>query len=126
MIGTTPLCFDLDSPDHRVESSIVPSVSHIPFSLKGKGRGEVLGRRFGGEYYSLNESDLAFTLNYTNSVIFRTRLRLMFDVVDLPMDWPVEVNYHEAKAFCSWRGPDFRLPTEAEHHVMRGPQVRNF
>lgn len=51
------------------------------------------------------------------------KLRLMFDVVNLPMDWPVEVNYHEAKAFCSWRGPDFRLPTEAEHHVMRGPQV---
>ena len=50
----------------------------------------------------------------------------MFDVVDLPMDWPAEVNYHEAKAFCSWRGPDFRLPTEAEHHVMRGPQVWNF
>nr|XP_039262070.1 ergothioneine biosynthesis protein 1-like [Styela clava] len=46
-------------------------------------------------------------------------LRLMFDVVDLPLDWPVEVNYYEAKAFCAWKGEDFRLPTEAEHHVMR-------
>ena len=125
MLGTTPLCFDLDSPDRRVESSLVPGVSLIyslPFSLKGKGR-EALGRRFAAEHYSLNNSDSAFILNYTNGVFFLTRLRLMFDVVNLPMDWPVEVNYHEAKAFCSWRGPDFRLPTEAEHHVMRGPQV---
>ena len=49
----------------------------------------------------------------------------MFDVVDMPWDWPVEVNYHEAKAFCAWKGPEYRLPAEAEHHVMRGPQVPN-
>lgn len=47
-------------------------------------------------------------------------LRLMFDVVPLPHDWPVEVNYLEAKAFCAWKGAGYRLPTEAEHHVMRG------
>ena len=47
----------------------------------------------------------------------------MFDVMEMPMDWPAEVNYHEAKAFCAWKGSDYRLPTEAEHHVMRGPQV---
>lgn len=48
------------------------------------------------------------------------RLRLMFDVVDLPLNWPVEVNYHEAKAYCNWLGEGYRLPAEAEHHVMRG------
>ena len=51
------------------------------------------------------------------------RYRCMFDVVDMPWDWPVEVNYLEAKAFCAWKGPEYRLPAEAEHHVMRGPQV---
>lgn len=51
------------------------------------------------------------------------RLRLMFDVIDMAWDWPVEVNYHEAKAFCKWKGPGFRLPVEAEHHVMKGPQL---
>lgn len=49
----------------------------------------------------------------------------MFELIDMPMDWPVEVNYHEAKAFCAWKGPDYRLPTEAEHHVMRGSQVKS-
>jgi 5-histidylcysteine sulfoxide synthase len=46
--------------------------------------------------------------------------RAMFDVVSMPEDWPVEVNYHEAKAFCKWKGPSYRLPTEAEHHRIRG------
>ena len=49
----------------------------------------------------------------------------MFEVIDMPMDWPAEVNYHEAKAYCTWKGPEFRLPTEAEHHLIRGPQVQD-
>ncbi|CAI9726561.1 Hypothetical predicted protein [Octopus vulgaris] len=46
--------------------------------------------------------------------------RAMFDVITLPRDWPVEVNYHEAKAYCTWMGPDYRLPTEAEAMLMKG------
>ena len=43
----------------------------------------------------------------------------MFDVLDMPLNWPVEVNYHEAHAFCSWRGQGYRLLTEAEMNVIR-------
>ena len=46
------------------------------------------------------------------------RLRLMTEVVDMPWDWPVETNYHEAKAFCQWKarcsGQAVRLPSEDE------------
>ena len=45
-------------------------------------------------------------------------LRLMTEEVPMPWDWPVEVNYHEAKAFCNWKksetGLAVRLPTEDE------------
>lgn len=45
-------------------------------------------------------------------------LRLMTEEVAMPWDWPVEVNYHEAKAFCNWKksvtGLAVRLPTEDE------------
>jgi len=45
-------------------------------------------------------------------------LRLMTEEVEMPWDWPVEVNYHEAKAFCEWKreqtGRPIRLPTEDE------------
>lgn len=51
------------------------------------------------------------------------RYRAIFDVIDMPLDWPAEVNYFEAKAYCAWKGPEYRLLTEAEHHAIRGPQV---
>ncbi|RBW48537.1 5-histidylcysteine sulfoxide synthase [Marinobacter sp. F3R11] len=45
-------------------------------------------------------------------------LRLMTEEVPMPWDWPVEVNYHEAKAFCDWKGEQtgqpVRMPTEDE------------
>lgn len=45
-------------------------------------------------------------------------LRLMTEEVPMPWDWPVEVNYHEAKAFCNWKAATtkqpVRLPTEDE------------
>lgn len=45
-------------------------------------------------------------------------LRLITEEVPMPWDWPVHVNYHEAKAFCNWKaatsGQPFRLPTEDE------------
>ncbi|MHC5935118.1 5-histidylcysteine sulfoxide synthase [Nostoc sp.] len=42
------------------------------------------------------------------------RYRATFDEIDLPLDWPVEVNYYEAIAFCRSQGSEIRLMTEAE------------
>lgn len=51
------------------------------------------------------------------------QLRTMAQVMDMPWDWPVEVNYLEAKAFCNWlgekRGRPIRLPTEEECYRLR-------
>jgi 5-histidylcysteine sulfoxide synthase/putative 4-mercaptohistidine N1-methyltranferase len=45
-------------------------------------------------------------------------LRLLTEVVAMPWSWPVETNYHEAKAFCNWQarqtGQLVRLPSEDE------------
>ena len=47
----------------------------------------------------------------------------MLAEVDMPWDWPVETNYHEAKAFCHWKaretGLPVRLPTEDEWQALR-------
>lgn len=44
-------------------------------------------------------------------------------VVPLPLNWPVEVNYLEAKAFCNWKShqleQNIRLPVEAEWQSIR-------
>ncbi len=50
------------------------------------------------------------------------RLRLMLEVVPMPWNWPVETNYHEAKAFCQWKARlsenPVRLPTEDEWQAL--------
>ncbi|WP_417616269.1 5-histidylcysteine sulfoxide synthase [Oceanisphaera sp.] len=49
--------------------------------------------------------------------------RNLLQEMPLPLDWPVDVNYLEAKAFCNWKaaqtGTHVRLPTEAEWTVLR-------
>jgi len=49
--------------------------------------------------------------------------RNLLNEIPLPLDWPVEVNYLEAKAFCQWKaaqtGTFVRLPTEAEWYCLR-------
>ena len=60
--------------------------------------------------------------------LHRYQLRTLFEVIDMPWDWPVEVNYHEAKAYCAWRtkqeGAVCRLPSEAEHQALRDARQR--
>ena len=45
-------------------------------------------------------------------------LRLVAEEIEMPWNWPVEVNYLEAKAYCNWlsecEGKTYRMPTEAE------------
>ena len=46
----------------------------------------------------------------------------MTEEVPMPWNWPVETNYHEAKAFCQWKarisGQPVRLPTEDEWQAL--------
>ena len=48
------------------------------------------------------------------------KYRAMLEEMDMPLNWPVDVNYLEAKAFCKWKsakeGKVYRLLTEAEWH----------
>ncbi|BBG66399.1 glutamate synthase [NADPH] large chain [Hydrogenimonas sp.] len=50
------------------------------------------------------------------------RYRALAEIIDMPMDWPVDVNYHEAKAYCNWlsekTGEALRLPTEDEWYLL--------
>lgn len=60
------------------------------------------------------------------------KLRCMFDVIDMPWDWPAVVNYHEAVAFAAWKSDKLgvsetphalRVLTELEHHRIRDPSL---
>lgn len=45
------------------------------------------------------------------------KYRAMFDEIELPLDWPVEVNHYEAMAYCRWKGEGIRLMSEAEWNL---------
>ncbi len=59
------------------------------------------------------------------------KLRTIFEVIEMPWNWPVCVNYHEAKAYCAWKTMQdgatepYRLLTEAEHHALRDSKLTN-
>ncbi|MDJ1176637.1 5-histidylcysteine sulfoxide synthase [Roseofilum capinflatum] len=46
--------------------------------------------------------------------------RTLFEEIDLPLDWPVEVNHYEAMAYCHWKGEGTRLMSEAEWKIATG------
>jgi 5-histidylcysteine sulfoxide synthase/putative 4-mercaptohistidine N1-methyltranferase len=55
-------------------------------------------------------------------------LRTLLKEINMPWDWPVEINYLEAKAFCNWKQSKIssdinkiycRLLTEPEHTLLR-------
>ncbi len=60
-----------------------------------------------------------FWIDSADGFQFRTMAR----IIPMPWDWPVEVNYLEAKAFCHWLGrrtaKNLRLPTEDEWYRLR-------
>jgi 5-histidylcysteine sulfoxide synthase/putative 4-mercaptohistidine N1-methyltranferase len=57
------------------------------------------------------------------------RLRTIFEIVPMQWDWPICVNFHEAKAYLSWKTQQdnaeipYRLLTEAEHNALRDNNV---
>lgn len=50
------------------------------------------------------------------------RFRTLAEEIDMPLNWPVEVNALEAEAFCCWKSAreakTYRLPTEGEWRMM--------
>ena len=51
------------------------------------------------------------------------KYRTMLQIIDMPWNWPADLTYLEAKAFCNWKSEQtethIRMPTEAEWYQLR-------
>jgi len=58
------------------------------------------------------------------------KLRTIFEITDMQLSYPVCVNFHEAKAYCTWRserdGVPYRLLKEAEHNAIRDGKKHDY
>lgn len=49
--------------------------------------------------------------------------RTLSNIIDMPLNWPVDVNYLEAEAFCNWKSKqtntNITLPSEALWHALK-------
>ena len=59
-----------------------------------------------------------FWIPYKDTYKYRT----VCSIIDIPLNWPVEVNFLEAKAFCNWKSSidnaNYRMPNEEEYFQM--------
>jgi putative 4-mercaptohistidine N1-methyltranferase len=76
----------------------------------------------GWEWVQYKEASKPLFWETANDACIDYKLRTLLELREMPWDWPVEVNYLEAKAFCNWlaesTGKSIRLPTEHEWHTL--------
>jgi formylglycine-generating enzyme required for sulfatase activity len=82
--------FEVDVPAFRIQKHDVTNADYMKFVESGA-PAPLFWERIGGRWF----------------------WRGMFDLIPLPMSWPVYVSQAEASAYAEWRG--CRLPTEAEY-----------
>ncbi len=105
-----------DVPGFRASKFLVSHAEFLPFIEDGGYGNERWWDQEGWAWRTYQEAEHPRFLRPDGDGGYR--LRLMQEEVPLPLDWPVEVNCLEARAFCAWlaakTGKSLRLPTEEE------------
>ncbi len=101
--------------DFQASKYLVSNREFMPFVEAGGYRNETYWTKEGWGWLGFSEAEQPlFWVKDGGSY----RLRTMAREISMPWDWPVEVNYLEAKAFCNWKAKQsslpIRLPTEDE------------
>src|SRR5210317_80215 len=101
--------------DFEASKYLVSNREFMAFVEAGGYRNETCWTKEGWRWLGFSESEQPLFWVKSGSSY---RLRTMAREIAMPWDWPVEVNYLEAKAFCNWKakesGLPIRLPSEDE------------
>jgi len=101
--------------DFKVSKFLVSNGEFLSFVNNGGYQTETYWTQEGWEWCNFKQARMPLFWRKTGEDY---KLRLVAEEIPMPWNWPVEINYLEAKAFCNWKtareGKTFRLPTEAE------------
>ncbi len=113
-------CLKADVADFRASRHLVSNGAFLAFVEAGGYREPKWWTEEGREW--LNFSEARHPLFWREEA-GGYRYRALSEEIDLPLSWPVDVNYLEAKAFCNWKaaqtGTPIRLPSEEEWQCLR-------
>lgn len=108
--------YEVDVPAFKTSKYLATNFEFLEFVNDGGYQCEQWWTEEGWKWAQYKKADhpLFWVENESSSYRYRT----MLEIIDMPWDWPVEVNYLEAKAFCNWKSKKtaktIRLITEEE------------
>ena len=111
---------DVFVDDFNASKTLVSNQEFMQFVDAGGYQAPTYWTDEGKQWLAYTKANMPRFWSFTNG---HYRQRNLLHDVPLPLSWPVEVNYLEAKAFCNWKSAQLkgfvRLPSEAEWQVMR-------
>ncbi|MBP1663858.1 MAG: 5-histidylcysteine sulfoxide synthase [Bacteroidetes bacterium] len=101
--------------DFRASKFLISNGEYLKFIQDGGYRTPEYWTEEGWQWRTFKEAEMPLFWRKNGAEYI---LRLVAEEIPMPWNWPVEVNYLEAKAYANWKsritGKNFRLPTEAE------------
>lgn len=111
---------DVTVADFKASEYLVSNAEYMEFVEAGGYQTPEYWTQEGQHWLSFTKATMPRFWFYRDGQCWQRNLT---NEMPLPPNWPVEVNYLEAKAFCNWKAQQtnqyIRLPTEAEWQVMR-------
>ncbi|MFT5780182.1 MAG: 5-histidylcysteine sulfoxide synthase [Crocinitomicaceae bacterium] len=105
----------LDVKPFYATKNLVTNGEFINFVKKGGYQKDKYWSKEGLEWKTRTSANLPkFWIKKAENYAYRA----MFDEIEMPLDWPAEVNAYEALAYCNFKGPEFRLLSEAEFKLL--------
>ncbi|WP_347838036.1 5-histidylcysteine sulfoxide synthase [uncultured Draconibacterium sp.] len=105
--------------DFKASQYLVSNGEFLQFIADGGYQTEEFWTTEGWQWKNYEQAAFPRFWRKTNDEYF---LRLVDQEIKMPWNWPVELNYLEAKAYANWKskkeGKSYRLPTEAEWYYL--------
>lgn len=102
-------------PEFHVAENLITNQEFLSFVIAGGYKDKSLWSTEGWQWRCATQTKYPkFWYKENNTYYYRA----MFNILNMPLAWPVEVNFYEAEAYCAWLGKSYRLLNENEFAVL--------